>query len=41
MKGDASDKNIAFMLLDDVTDGPYYHHKWQGMPQTRTRFLDE
>ena len=34
MEGDASDKNIAFMLLEDVADGPYYHHKWQGMPQT-------
>merc|ERR1711953_1265084 len=23
MEGDASDKNIAFMLQDDIADGPY------------------
>jgi len=34
MEGDASDKNIAFMLQDDEADGPYYHQEWQGMPQT-------
>ena len=34
MEGDASDKNIAFMLLENEADGPYYHQKWQGMPQT-------
>ena len=34
MEGDASDKNIAFMLQDDVADGPYYRQDWEGMPQT-------
>merc|ERR1711959_746120 len=34
MKGDSSDKNIAFMLQDDEADGPYYHQEWQGMKQT-------
>merc|ERR1712078_709374 len=34
MEGDASDKNIAFMLQDDAADGPYYHQEWQGMKQT-------
>ena len=31
---EASDKSIAFMLQEDEADGPYYHQKWQGMPQT-------
>jgi ribulose-bisphosphate carboxylase large chain len=34
MEGDASDKNIAYMLQDDEADGPYYRQKWEGMPQT-------
>merc|ERR1739848_337361 len=34
MEGDASDKNIAFMLQCDEADGPYYHQKWEGMKQT-------
>merc|ERR1712003_569997 len=34
MEGDASDKNIAFMLQDDEADGPYYHQTWEGMKQT-------
>merc|ERR1712178_519779 len=34
MEGDASDKNIAFMLQDDEADGPYFHQKWEGMKQT-------
>merc|ERR1712076_277489 len=34
MEGNASDKNIAFMLQDDEADGPYYHQEWQGMIQT-------
>ncbi|CAE8600864.1 unnamed protein product [Polarella glacialis] len=34
MEGDASDKNIAFMLQDDEADGPYYHQEWEGMKQT-------
>eukprot|EP00413_Alexandrium_margalefii_P050024 CAMPEP_0204610778 /NCGR_PEP_ID=MMETSP0661-20131031/61682_1 /ASSEMBLY_ACC=CAM_ASM_000606 /TAXON_ID=109239 /ORGANISM="Alexandrium margalefi, Strain AMGDE01CS-322" /LENGTH=647 /DNA_ID=CAMNT_0051622603 /DNA_START=89 /DNA_END=2032 /DNA_ORIENTATION=+ len=34
MEGDASDKNIAFMLQDDEADGPYYRQPWEGMIQT-------
>merc|ERR1719226_173573 len=34
MEGDASDKNIAFMLQQDEADGPYYHQPWEGMKQT-------
>jgi len=34
MEGDASDKNIAFMLQQDEADGPYYHQEWEGMPET-------
>ncbi|CAE7724103.1 rbcL [Symbiodinium sp. CCMP2592] len=34
MEGDASDKNIAFMLQDDEADGPYYRQEWEGMKQT-------
>merc|ERR1712203_679357 len=34
MEGDASDKNIGFMLQDDVADGPYYRQEWEGMKQT-------
>merc|ERR1712178_219904 len=34
MEGDASDKNIAFMLQEDEADGPYYHQTWEGMKQT-------
>merc|ERR1712176_108264 len=33
MEGDASDKNIGFMLQDDVADGPYYRQEWEGMKQ--------
>merc|ERR1712137_437253 len=33
MEGDASDKNIAFMLQEDEADGPYYHQTWEGMKQ--------
>merc|ERR1712217_429134 len=34
MEGDASDKNIGYMLQQDVADGPYYRQDWQGMPET-------
>merc|ERR1712151_624406 len=34
MEGDASDKNIAFMLQEDEADGPYYPQPWEGMKQT-------
>merc|ERR1712137_870758 len=33
MEGDASDKNIGFMLQDDVADGPYYRQEGEGMKQ--------
>merc|ERR1711933_124625 len=28
------DKGIAYMLQQDVADGPYYHQEWEGMIQT-------
>merc|ERR1711966_192694 len=34
MEGDASDKNIGYMLQDDVADGPYFTQEWEGMKQT-------
>merc|ERR1712224_498341 len=34
MEGDSTDRNIAYMLQDDAADGPYFHQKWEGMPQT-------
>merc|ERR1719463_252297 len=34
MEGDASDKNIGYMLQDDAADGPYYRQEWEGMKQT-------
>merc|ERR1712232_1136963 len=34
MEGDSTDRNIAFMLQDDVAPGPYYQQEWQGMKQT-------
>ncbi|MBN2905531.1 MAG: ribulose-bisphosphate carboxylase [Rhodobacteraceae bacterium] len=34
MEGDASDKIMAFMLTDDVADGPYYRQEWLGMAPT-------
>jgi len=34
MEGDASDKLIAYMLQDDVAQGPYYEQEWEGMIQT-------
>merc|ERR1712088_287165 len=34
MEGDASDKLIAYMLQDDVAQGPYYQQEWEGMIQT-------
>merc|ERR1712222_315925 len=34
MEGDASDKCIAYMLQDDIADGPYYKQEWEGMIQT-------
>jgi len=34
MEGDASDKNIAYMLQQDEADGPYYRQPWEGMKET-------
>jgi hypothetical protein len=34
MEGDASDKNMAFMLQDAVADGPYHRQEWEGMKLT-------
>jgi hypothetical protein len=34
MKDGASDKNIAFLLLEDKAEGPHYHQEWQDMPLT-------
>ena len=34
MEGDASDKNIAYMIERDSADGPFYHQEWLGMKPT-------
>jgi ribulose-bisphosphate carboxylase large chain len=34
MEGDASDKNIAYMIERDSADGPFYHQEWEGMKPT-------
>lgn len=34
MEGDASDKAIAFMLEQDVAQGPYYKQEWLGVKAT-------
>jgi len=34
MEGEAADRNIAFMLTDNVADGPYYQQDWLGMAPT-------
>ena len=34
MEGEAADKLMAYMIMDDSADGPYYHQEWQGMGQT-------
>jgi ribulose-bisphosphate carboxylase large chain len=31
MEGEAADKRIAYMLENDVADGPYYRQNWLGM----------
>ena len=36
MEGDASDKNIAYMLQDDEADGPYYRQEWQARSVERS-----
>lgn len=34
MEGDESDRAIAYMLEQDVADGPYFRQEWQGMKAT-------
>lgn len=34
MEGEAGDKDMAFMIMDDSADGPFYHQEWQGMNPT-------
>jgi len=34
MEGEAADKLMAYMIMDDSADGPYYHQEWQGMGAT-------
>ncbi len=34
MEGEASDKNIAYMIERDSADGPFFHQEWQGMKPT-------
>jgi ribulose-bisphosphate carboxylase large chain len=34
MEGDASDKDMAFMLTEDSADGPFYHQEWLGFNTT-------
>ena len=34
MEGEAADKDMAFMIMDDSADGPYFHQDWQGMKPT-------
>jgi ribulose-bisphosphate carboxylase large chain len=34
MEGEASDKLMAYMIMDDSADGPYFHQEWEGMGPT-------
>ncbi len=34
MEGEAADKAMAFMIMDDSADGPFYHQEWLGMNPT-------
>lgn len=34
MEGEAGDKDMAFMIMDDSADGPFYHQEWEGMNPT-------
>lgn len=34
MEGEAGDKDMAFMIMDDSADGPFYHQEWHGMNPT-------
>ncbi len=31
MEGEKKDKNLAFVLENDSTDGPFFHQEWNGM----------
>lgn len=34
MEGEAADKLMAYMIMDDSADGPYFHQEWEGMGAT-------
>jgi len=34
MEGEAGDKDMAYMIMDDSADGPFYHQEWEGMNPT-------
>ncbi len=34
MEGEAGDKDMAFMIMEDSAKGPFYHQEWQGMNPT-------
>lgn len=34
MEGEAADKLMAYMIMDDSADGPYFHQEWEGMACT-------
>lgn len=34
MEGEAADKNVAYMIMNDSADGPFFHQEWDGMKAT-------
>jgi ribulose-bisphosphate carboxylase large chain len=34
MEGEAGDTDMAYMIMTDSADGPFFHQEWQGMNQT-------
>ncbi len=34
MEGEAGDRLMAYMIMDDSADGPCFHQEWQGMGQS-------
>ncbi len=34
MEGEKSDTDMAYMIMNDSADGPYYHQEWAGMNPT-------
>jgi len=34
MEGEPGDKDMAYMIMDDSADGPFYHQEWEGMNPT-------